>query len=323
MNMLSSRLLSFTSLFFISVSTMASQLGSIQSFNKDFNFDWNNYATIAANKEKVSDTENFLTTIKNYQLLSAADKEALGALLYKLGTYYTHVAREPDQAITKLKIATSLHNDKQDIAWDNNHLAYAYELKYALTNQAGDKTKALDYTDIVINKLYPNTANNEVAFAYCVAGLVYNDSHNYRIAEQNFKNALRIYEQMPNGKDSQYYRAKNRLADIILDQGGRDKEALAMFIEIKKYWLSQTNTNQDPYAARNFISLGQAYLKLNHAQAARGEFVHALNIYKNVYGANSKMLAKSYRLIAQAYKNLGNIHQASIFNERANLVGQS
>lgn len=323
MKALSSRLFGLTSLLFLSMSSFANQNGTIQSYNRSFNFDWNSYATIAPNQARIASTEEFISTIHDYKELSIADRQALGSLLYKLGTYYTHIAREPDKAINKLTLANSLLTDKQAEAWDYNHLAYAYELKFATTGNVADKNKALNCTDLVINKLYQNKNNKEVAFAHCVAGLIYNDSHNYKVAEQNFQDALHIYEQIPGGTDNQYYRAKNRLADIILDQGGRDKEALAMLIAIKKYWFTQTNTNQDPYVARNLISLGQAYLKLQHAQAARGEFVHALNIYKNVYGANSRMLAKPYRLIAQAYKSIGNIQQASLYSERASLLRQS
>jgi len=100
-----------------------------------------------------------------------------------------------------------------------------------------DKNKSLDYTNQVISVLYSGKSNKEVAFAYCVKGLVLNDAQDYRQAESSFRKALSMYETMPDGKDDQYARAKNRLANIILEQNGRDKEALAMLQQLKPYQL--------------------------------------------------------------------------------------
>lgn len=274
-------------------------LAPIQQHEKDFNFDWNNFATIAPNQARISKTEAFLNTITDYSHLNNTDKQALGKLYYKLGTYYTHVTRESDLAIFKMNLADALLKDKPDKAWNYNHLAYAYEQKFAVSGKASDKDNALEYVNKVIANLYANANNKEVAFAYCVKGLIFNDAKNYLLAELSFRLALKTYESLPDGKDDQYARAKNRLANIILDQNGRDKEALVMLEQLKQYWLAKGNISQDPYAARNFISLGQAYLKTGQKQAARNELNHAIAIYKNVYGEKSPLLAKPYQLLGE------------------------
>lgn len=296
---------------------MPKNISSLQSLEKNFNFDWNNYATIAPNKIKLAKIESYLANMPDSNKLSAADQQSLGKLLYKLGTFYTHVSREPDLAIAKMNQADPFLNDRQTKAWNDNHLAYAYELKFAASNDAADKDMAFAYANQVIEKLYPEQANKEVAFAYCVKGLIFNDAKDYSQAETNFKKALHIYETMPHGKDDQYARAKNRLADIILDQNNRDKEALAMLKELKSYWLAKKNVVIDPYAARNFISLGRAYLKMKHPSLATNEFNYAIRIYKNVYGMRSVMLAKPYQLLAESYKQSGNLKQAKAYEKKS------
>lgn len=288
-----------------------------QALEKNFNFDWNNYATISPNKIKIAKIEAQLASLSDANKLSVVEQQSLGKLLYKLGTFYTHVSREPDLAIAKMTQADPFLNDRQTKAWNDNHLAYAYELKFAASNAAADKDMAFAYANQVIEKLYPEQTNKEVAFAYCVKGLIYNDAKDYIQAEANFKKALHMYETMPQGKDDQYARAKNRLADIILDQNNRNQEAFTMLKELKSYWLAKKNVVVDPYAARNFISLGKAYLKMGHPQAARNEFNYAIRIYKNVYGMRSVMLAKPYQLLAESYKKSGNLKQAKAYENKS------
>jgi tetratricopeptide (TPR) repeat protein len=215
-----------------------------------------------------------------------------------------------------MNFAEKLLTNKEDKAWNYNHLAYAYEQKFAASNLAVDKNKSLYYTHQVISTLYSDKPNKEVAFAYCVKGLVLNDAKDYGQAEKSFKTALAMYEAMPDGKDDQYARAKNRLANIILDQNGRDNEALVMLQQLKTYWKTKSGTVRNPYAARNLISLGQAYLKIGNAYAARDEFDSAIRIYTNIYGNNSSLLAKPYQLLSDAYKKLGDAEQASFYERK-------
>ncbi|VVC76593.1 hypothetical protein AQUSIP_19150 [Aquicella siphonis] len=290
---------------------------ALSQVEKEFAFNWNDYSTIPAAKARIAKTEGFLNAIQDFSHLNAQDTAALGKLYYKLGTYYTHVTRESDLAIHKLQLADAFLTTKQDKAWNNNHLAYAYEQKYAASGNASDRENALRYANKVITQLYSNAKNREVAFAYCVKGLVMNDAREFPLAEMHFKTALDIYESMPGGKDDQYARAKNRLAHIILDQNGRDKLAVAMLEQLKQYWMDKKNIGSDPYAARNFISLGQAYLKTGRIKAAQNEFDRAVRIYEKVYGANNPLLAKPYQLLAETYKNQGRLKQAALYEKRA------
>jgi tetratricopeptide (TPR) repeat protein len=284
----------------------------IEFYEKDFSFNWNDYTTIKPNKTKIKKIEAFVKTIpENPDFLSPDNRLALGKLLYKLGTFYTHINREPDLAIDQLNAANTLFTSQDDINWTYNQLAYAYELKFAAAHADADKEKALSY----VNKVISNKKTPDVAFAECVKGLVLNDAKEYPQAEANFKKALKIYAVLPDGKD-QEARSKNRLANIILDEG-RDQEALAMLQELKEYWAAKSNNSQNPYAARNLISLAQAYLKTNNAEDARDELNNAIQIYKDMYGNKSSMLAKPYQLLADVYNKLGNKELAKSYKAKA------
>jgi tetratricopeptide (TPR) repeat protein len=300
-------------------------LDSIQSYSKKFTFDWNDYSTIEPNKKQIEEIAAFLKATKPeaYAKLNAADKQTLGKLFYKLGTYYTHVARQPDEAIASMERADTLLTSMEDKAWNDNHLAYAYEQKYAVSDEDADQDKALTYTDKVITKLYHGAKNKEVAFAFCVEGLVQNDAADYAQAETSFKTALAIYEHIPYGLDDQYARAKNRLANIILEVDGRDKEAIAILEELKKYWQTKDNDSHNPYAARNLISLGQAYFKVGNVNDARDQFTKAISIYQTVYGNNNKLLVEPYQLLADTYKKLGNQNLADAYEKKANALDQT
>lgn len=181
---------------------------TIQQYEKSFNFDWTDSSTIAKNKPKIQAVETLLRTINDYTQLSKEDREAAGRLYYKLGTFYTHVLREPDIAIDKMNMAALLLRNKQEQAWNYNHLAFAFELKFAATGQSFDKEKALNYIHTVIAKMYSNAKNKEVAFAYCVKGLLLSDAKDYLLAELSFKIAFGIYETLSKGKDNRLIEPK-------------------------------------------------------------------------------------------------------------------
>jgi tetratricopeptide (TPR) repeat protein len=292
---------------------------SIRDYEKDFNFDWEQFTTILPNKNKIKAIEAYISTLNATQTiehLTSSDRKDLGKLLYKLGTYYTHVSRQPKLAIIKLYEADKLLNTNQDKAWIYNHLAYAYEQKYAKSADVLSKEKGLYYTNLVMTRLYPDHSNKAVAFAYCVQGLILNDSYDYKNAEESFRHALLIYEMLDN-KGDQYARAKNRLADIILDQNGRDNEAITLFKNLKAYWSAKQNINEDPYAARNLLSLGRAYLKIGEYRRANIEINNAIKIYINVYGANNSLLARPYHLLAEVYKKTNQLKQAAEFEAKS------
>lgn len=295
----------------------------IQKYANNFTFDWNQYDSIPANKKQLADIEKGLVKIQKFSNLTPAEQQSLGQLLYKLGTYYTHVSREPNLAIKRLNLADSLVKNKETLAWIDNHLAYAYEQKYAAEREAADREKSLSYSNKVINTLYPNEKNKMVAFAYCVKALVEDEAQDYKTAESSFKTALSIYDTLPNGKDDQYARAQNRLADIMLDQDGRDPEAVTLLKQLQTYWHSKGDISHNPYAARNLLSLGRAYLKMGDTTAAQNTFKAALEIYTNVYGPQSKMLSFPYQQLSLSYARAGNQKLAQTYKQEINKLQQS
>ena len=269
-------------------------------------FSWEDSKTIPTHSQLKTLEAAALTSQLNKQTmaeLSNQEKYDLAEINLKLGMYYTHVLKNPDLAINKLSIANQLLKKAKAKAWIFNHLAYAYELKYAETKNSDDKRSALYFSNKVISKFPPDS--NEVAFAYSVKGLVANDAYDYTNAEKNFLTALTIYEKNAATQTEPYIRSKNRLASIILDQHGREQEVLSMLTPLKRYWMNQKNFAHNPYAARTFITIGQAYLKIGKGKSATLNFKKALNIYARHYGESSTQLFKLYDLLAQSYKLQG------------------
>jgi tetratricopeptide (TPR) repeat protein len=305
------------------VTAIKPELSPIVEQEKNFSFNWNEYSTISDNKKKISANEKFLANIDDASQLSLEDQTALGRLFYKLGAYYAQVSLEPDLAIAKLTMANAFLKDKEDKAWNYAHLAYAYEQKYALTKQSENNEKALYYANKIISELFPNTKNPVVAFAYSIKGILKIDANDYQEAQKYLQTALAIYETSPEQKGDQYARTKNQLAYTLLEQPGKDQQAITIFKELKRYWSAKGNVSQDPFAAHNLISLGQAYIKMGKTKAACSELKGAIAIYKNVYGNHSPLLVHPYQLLAEAYKSLGKVHEASVFEQKAKSVDKA
>jgi hypothetical protein len=304
------------------VTAIKPELSPIAEQEKNFNYDWNECLTVFTNKNKISPNEKFLANIDDASQLSLEDQLALGRLFSKLGAYYAQVLLEPDLAIAKLTMANAFLKDKEDKAWSYSHLAYAYEQKYASSKQSENNEKALYYANKIISELFPNTKNEIVAFAYSIKGILKNDTNEYQEAQKYLRTALAIYETPPANKGDQYARTKNWLANS-LEQSGQDQQAITLLKEVKRYWLAKGNVSQDPFAAYNLISLGQAYLKIGKTKAACSELKSAVAIYKNVYGSNSPLLVQPYQLLAQAYKTLGKAHEASTYELNANRIDKA
>lgn len=295
---------------------------ALEKFSKNFNFDWSQSATISQNKAKVAEIDVFLKKIDDYSKLNKEDQKLAGQLSYQLGTFYTHIARDPNPGIDKLTKAETLLIDKEAKASCYNQLAYAYAQKYSNERYTADKEKALYYTSKVISDFYPNVKNQDVAFAYGIKGRVQKEAHDYSAAQESLKTALDIYESLPNGKEDAYARTRTKLADTLLEQNKEDKAALAMLEESKQYWLKKQDVNQNPYAANNLVSLGQAYLRIGNIKEAQAAIKQAISIYENVYGAGSKQLSLPYELLSQTYQQEGKQKLAAAYIRKAASMGK-
>lgn len=174
---------------------------SIKQYEKNLNLYGRNEASTASNRHKAAKAEAFLKTITDYSHLNHDESQALGKLFYKLGTFYTHVTHEPDLAINKMILADAFLTDKKDKAWNYNRLAYAYEQKFAAYKQESDKEHAIAYLNKVIADLYANAKTEEVAFAYCVKGLLLKDDKYDLLAELSFSIATEIYKSLTANKN--------------------------------------------------------------------------------------------------------------------------
>lgn len=289
---------------------------ALQSHLKDFDFDWGNYTTIASNKNKMTDLELFIKQYTDPTKLDKAAQELLGNLLYKMGTFYAHVTEEPDFAIAKMDMADKLLTVKNDKIWNEDHLAYAYEQKYALTREASARESALEYSNKVITEL-GDTKSKEVAFAYMVKGLIQNDEMDYAGAKVDFGKALTMYDALPNDKDDQYAQMKNRYAMSLLQQNSKNPEALALLEQLNTYWQTKADADHNLYAAKTLLSLSQAYLDNDNAKAAKESLLKVVYIYENVYGPNNNKLVTPYLLLAATYKKLNEQKLAMVYQEKA------
>lgn len=192
---------------------MSCDTNLISTYEKNFNFDWNNSKN-CQDKTKINKIESYISTITDFSKLTMPQRESLGKLFYKLGTYYAHVSHAPDVAIERLRLAEMLLLDRQDKAWNANQLAFAFEQKYAASGRVSYKTTAFDYLNRVTHELYPNTSNKEVAFAYYVQGLILNDAKDFEHAKSSYKVALAILDQLSDKKDQ--LRVKNQLNHTML-----------------------------------------------------------------------------------------------------------
>lgn len=296
---------------------------SLQEYDKNFKYDWNNFSNIEVDRKKITDIENFIANFPSDDIkkLSPEDKTALARLSYKVGSYYTHVTRQPDEAIKHLALADEYLVSKADRAWNYNQLAYAYEEKFALTEDEMDEKKGLDYVRKV-RLLYPRMRNQQIAFICCVQGLFQNDAKDSKEAETTLKNALAIYETIPGGKSDQYMRYKADLAAIMLTNDEND-EALSMLQELKQYWIHKGKLETNPYAAVSLLTLSQVYLKLNKIKEAQQELAQVISIYQNIFGNDSELLVQPYQLLADSYRSLGNQQLADEYQVKANMVDKS
>ncbi len=281
-----------------------------------FDFDWQSHRTIAPSFMQIQAAEAFVQSISPTSTLAASDDALLGKLLYKMGSFYAHVKRDPSAAISKLNAASQHLQQTEDQAWVNNQLAYAYELQYVHSKQQHDRDMTIALTHKVITTLYPHTINTAVAFAYGVEGLLLRDEKKYPESAARLQQAFDYYRQQGLYNDTSN-RAKSRLAHVLIKLHRHDPSVLLMLQEVKQYWIDQGDMGQIPYAANHLVALGQVYMSQKKYRAARNEFDTALSIYKNIYGAQHPILVLPYHYLAQAYRLDDKEKLADIYEEEA------
>lgn len=311
-------------------------LDSVVTYEKNFSLDWNNYASINKNKQKMIDIETFLRTTSSSDIekkLKPDEQNSLGVMVSKLGAYYAHINHQPDSAIEKLDSAEQWLNNRNDKAWNYGHLAYAYEQKYNLSGKKLDQEKAQNYIKKVL--VLQNRQKNEiVAYAYCIRALLANDDNDYKQAIADFQTALGIYTRIGQASTMQAALAKNKLASIVAEENSKNEEAIGKLLDIKRFWGRQNDGALNPYATRNALSLGRTYLKIGkvkdrkvkdieEVKSARNEFRYVVNVYQNIFGSESILLSKPYQFLADVYKILGNQKLADDYQIIANQLDHS
>ena len=295
-------------------------IDSLQEYEKKFDFDWNDYSTVSANQTKINAIENFLKTNPDLSKLNIADKKSLGRILFKLSTYYIHITREIDLAIDHLNNASKYLKDHEDVNRINNQLAYAHAIKFSLSRKNDDKQKALILSNKVLNQ-----SNNsfEKAFGYFVRGKIEGDANNFGHAEDNLKKSLQIYAKTSSNKKDQYARAKNLLASTILNINGREREAVKMLEETHQYWVKKGNIEKNIYAARNLVTLGEAYYKIGYIDAAQKEVNAAIPTLEQLYGEKSQWLIGPYQLMSEAYRQSGDTKHSEEFQSKLKQISKN
>ncbi len=246
---------------------------SLQLLNEAFTFDWNDYRTIESNKNKIAEIESAIEkAMPSIGTLEERERQALGLLCYKLGTFYNHIKRTPAPALEKLLIAEKILANKE-LAWTKNHIAFSYQQMLASAKREKNvekteenKTQAIEYCSQVIKRhesLEEKESDVEsikvTAFAYCVKALAEYEVNELEMAVKSYRFALDLYEK--HGLlDDQYARAKNRYAQFLVDQKNY-AEANKAFSELEKYWLEKQD-DLNPYPARFYVSYADYLAKV-------------------------------------------------------------
>src|SRR3982750_4102918 len=82
---------------------------SLSQLNQEFNFNWNDPFTFLENKPRAQEVDAAIQKMMaTPEVIKPEESIILGHLCYKLGTFYAHVAKEPANALEKVKIAQRL-----------------------------------------------------------------------------------------------------------------------------------------------------------------------------------------------------------------------
>ncbi|HLB42354.1 MAG TPA: hypothetical protein VJN02_05825 [Gammaproteobacteria bacterium] len=283
--------------------------------NEEFTFDWNDYRTIESNKKKIDEIEVAIEkAASSIGTLDEKERQALGQLCYKLGTFYNHIKRTPVPAFEKLLIAEKILTNNE-LAWVKNHIAFSYQQILAAAKREKNvekieenKTQALEYCNQVI-KQYESLEKSDVefikiaAFAYCVRALVEYEADQLDIAVNSYRFALDLYEK--HGLlDDQYARAKNRYAQFLVEQQN-DVEANKAFEELEKYW-SEKQDNLNPYPARFYVSYAHYLTKMQLEDLALilEKYKKAYDILHAIEGEQSLFTKDVYKKISEIQEKL-------------------
>jgi tetratricopeptide (TPR) repeat protein len=288
---------------------------SLNDYEQKFNFDWRDYSTLSLSQKKLNDIESFLKHPLNLGALSEANKQALGKILYKLGTYYTNIALQLDHAIDRLKQADALLQNQAEKTRIRHQLAYAFALKFSLTHDKKQRQRAINY----INQAKRNTLldKHEDAFGYFVQGKIEYEANNFGYAEDYLRKALATYEKLAEVNNDAYARTQTLLAKVLLRINGREQEALELSENAHQYWLAKSGDTHNVYAARNLMALGEANFKTGNINLAYDDFKQAIPILQQAYGDNSPWLAKPYQLLADTYEKAGNTKLSAEYHAKA------
>lgn len=270
---------------------MPKEIKTIQEANEHFNFDWNDYRTFATSRANLTSIETFLNTA----IPTSENSRQRGELRYKLGTYYTHLASNPETALEHLNQAKKyLDPQKQQsqLAWTENHIAFANQQLFALSiknqhiNEAAQYQKrALQDCEKIItaHAMQQNTDSTKItAFAFCVRALVQYKNNQLNDAIKNYKFALSLYEKH-DLTDDQYARAKNRMAAMLVENN-QTREAEKAYAELEKYWSERKGSFHNIFCARFNMMHGDYLADSNKLESALTKYNHACRTLRLIEG---------------------------------------
>lgn len=295
-------------------------LVNITPYEADFTYDWNDYTTIAKNKDKVSVVETFIQSNPDLTRLNKNEKQAYGRLLYKLATYYTHVLHKADPSIQYLKASAEILKKKEQQVWISNQLAYAYEIKFSENHVDKDKLAALDYINQILNDKSPKKNDSAIAFAHSIAGLIEEASYNFGIAATHFQTAITIYKKSKHPQQDAYARAQNKLASVWLIMADKEKAAISLLKEVKGFWDKKGQSEHNPFAARNLLTLGEAYFKVNATEDAAKELQQSVQTLEEFYGEESNILIKPYQTLITINKKTGDSESIASYEKKLEIL---
>lgn len=291
---------------------------SLVIYEKNFKADWRNAATVKANKEKVLEIKNF---VKNYNMndssqLPAEHQQALGRLLYKLGTYCVHAEQTPNHAIEYFIAANALLKTRTEKIWNDTQLGYAYYQKFLLTQDDQDKEKSLRYAKSVLD--HGKSVPQAVELAYNVQESL-DDEVKIRPSIALFQKALNLDDNAATNFTPPFVNNKNKLATLLFALNHQQQaSALSLLQRSEQFWhqqMLQENSAQNSLLTTSGQTNWQALPNSNDNQEILTTLQQAIAIYQHLFEAQDYHFMQAYVLLARLFKQMGDNDKAQSYAE--------
>ena len=154
------------------------------------------------------------------------------------------------------------------------------------------------------------SVDNKLGISYCYSAIVGECDRQGKIAEalEYSLKRTKIVEEL----NDPYQLCLSYCSTGLMYAKLQDSERAFAFFE-KAHPILFTNGNPQ-FQAAYYFEIGEAYAEFGRYQEAVSSYLEAIKIYEQI--GSTLNLSKIYRLLARAYKNLGNYAEALVYQEK-------